>query len=144
MSYRDIRDAREGFVDMDMGDKIIHIESIIMGIAGFIVGIAFLDLGLVVSLIVGGMVAFVFPWLVGLFTIFAWIATIFFSLVWAVVGYFIGGALLGNSVIAGVLVAIIVFISSFFAHKVFAGLGFSSLTSHVINSVDEIASNTRK
>lgn len=144
MSYRNIRDAREGFVDMDMGDKIIHIESIIMGIGAFIIGIAFMDLGLVVSLVVGGLVAFVFPWLVGLFTIFAWIATIVFSLIWAIVGYFIGGALLGDSVIAGIIVAIIVFISSFFAHKVFAGLGFSSITSHVMNSVDEIASNTRK
>lgn len=67
------------------------------------------------------------PWLMGLIEVFAWIATVLFSLIWAVIGYFIGGAILGDSSIAGVIVAVVIFICSFFAHKVFAG--FSNIDS---------------
>lgn len=140
MSYQDIRDAREGFVDLDIGDKIVRIESFIVGVACFIGALA-LGMGFVVAIIAGGVVAFVLPWLIGLVEIFAWIATILFSLIWALIGYFIGGAILGDSPIAGGIIAVAIFIASFFAHKVFAGLGYSSLTKHVIDSIDQIRDN---
>ena len=142
MSYRNIRDAREGFVDMGAGDGLIKVESIILGIAIFIAGMARFGWGFTTALVVGLVVAFVFPWLTGLISIFAWFVTILFSLIWSVIGYFIGGAILGNSPIAGAIVALIVFIISFNLHKIFAGLGYSSVDSHVIDSLDEVADNT--
>ena len=141
MSYQDIRNAREGFVRSDIGDKLIRIEAFIVGLACFI-GLLALEMGFVIALITGVIVAFVLPWLVGLIEIFAWIATVVFSLVWAVIGYFIGGALLGDSPVAGVLVAVILFLCSFFAHKVFAGLGYSSTEKHVMDSLDQTVENT--
>ena len=142
MSYRNVRDAREGFVNMGAGDGLIRTESIILGIAIFIVGMTNYGWDFMVALVVGLVVAFVFPWLTGLISIFAWFVTIVFSLIWAVIGYFIGGAILGDSPIAGVIVALIVFIISFHLHKVYAGLGYSSVDRHVIDSLDETADNT--
>lgn len=144
MSYRDIRDAREGFVDMSVGDGIIKVESIILGIVAFIFGMTNLNLDFVVALLIGFVIAIVFPWLTGLIVAFAWFVTIVFSLAWAVVGYFIGGAILGDSPVAGAIVAIIAFIISFYLHKIFAGLGYTTVEKHVIDSVDEINENTRR
>lgn len=141
MGFNSIRNAREGFVDMSAGDKLIRIESIILGIAVFI-GMLCLHTGFFPALIVGALIMFLFPWLVGLIEVFAWIATIVFSLIWAVIGYFIGGALLGDSVIGGIIVAIIIFTGSFFLHKIFAGLGYHSVEKHVIDSIDSTRDNT--
>lgn len=142
MSFRNITDTREGFVNMRAGDKLIRIESIIMGIILFFAAIATFDMGFVKALILGIVVAVVFPWLTGLIESFAWIVTIVFSIIWAVVGYLVGGAILGDSAFAGAVIAIIVFIVSFFLHKIFAGLGYSSVEKHVINSMDTTANNT--
>lgn len=142
MSYRNIRNAREGFVDSGIGDGIIKTESIILGIAIFIFALVQMQASIISALIAGGVVAFIFPWLTGLIEIFAWIVTIVFSLIWAVLAYFIGGAIMGDSPIAGILAAILVFIVSFFVHKVFAGLGYSSVTKHILDTGDEIQNNT--
>ena len=142
MSYQDIRNTREGFVDSGIGDKIIKIESIILGIVVFILALTQMKTGFVTALVAGIVVAFVFPWLTGLIEIFAWFVTILFSLVWAFLAYFIGGAILGDSPVAGALVAIVVFIVSFFVHKVFAGLGYSSIQKHMLDSGDAIVENT--
>lgn len=141
MGFNNIRDAREGFVDMSAGDKLIGVESKILGIVTFI-GMLCLHTGFFPALIVGILVMFVFPWLVGLVEIIAWIAAIVFSLVWAIIGYFIGGALLGDSVLGGIVVAIIIFTASFFLHKIFGGLGYHSVEKHVIDSVDATRNNT--
>lgn len=141
MSYQDIRDTREGFVRSDIGDRLVRIEAFIVGVVCFI-GLLALHKGFGIALITGGVVAFVLPWLMGLIEVFAWIATVLFSLIWAVIGYFIGGAILGDSPIAGAIVAEVIFICSFFAHKVFAGLGYSSVERHVMDSIDQTRDNT--
>lgn len=141
MSYQDIRDAREGFVRSDIGDRLVRIEAFIMGVICFI-GLMALHKGFGIAVVTGVVVAFVLPWLMGLIEVFAWIATILFSLIWAVIGYFIGGAILGDSPVAGGIVAVLIFICSFFVHKVFAGLGYSSVEKHVMDSIDDTRDNT--
>lgn len=141
MSYQNIRDSREGFVRSDIGDKLVRIEAFIMGVVCFI-GLLTLHKGIGISIVAGVVIAFVLPWLMGLVQIFAWIATILFSLIWAVLGYFIGGAILGDSPVAGGIIAVLIFICSFFVHKVFAGLGYSSVEKHVMDSIDETRDNT--
>lgn len=142
MSYEDIRDTREGFVRMDVGDKLIGIESKFLAIVTLIVMWVALDTDFITALIAGVVVGFLFPWLVGLIGFFAWVVTIVFSLMWAVIGYFIAGALGGDSPIIGVIGAVIVFILSFFLHKVFAGLGYSSVEKHSMDAWDNTAANT--
>jgi len=139
--FNHIRDAREGFVDMSAGDKLLKVESIILGIVAFIYFIAKTEVGFFPSLIIAAVVAIVFPWLVGLIEIFAWIVTILFSIIWAVISYFIGGSLF-NSAFAGVLIALLVFTISFFLHKIFAGLNFSSITSIMVDSNMRTERNT--
>lgn len=140
MSYQDIRNTREGFVDSGAGDRIIRIESKIVAIVAFVLMLTYFEKGIIPALIAGVVVGFVFPWLVGLIEFFAWVATIVFSVIWAIIGYFLGGAVGGVAV--GVIVAIIIFIVSFFLHKVFAGLGYSSVTKHALDALDETRDNT--
>lgn len=142
MSYQNIRDTREGFVRSGIGDRLVRIEAVIVGIIGFCLCMFGFKTGFVTSLIVGVMIVIVLPWLMGLIEVFAWVVITVFSLVWAFAGYFIGGAILGDSPVAGAIVAILIFICSFFVHKVFAGLGYSSVEKHVIDSVDETRDNT--
>lgn len=140
MSYDDIRNAREGFVDMRAGDSLIRIESIILAVISFIAGLAYYKLGFVSALIVAVIVAGVFPWLAGLIKIFAWIIAILFSFLWAVIAYFIIGECIDAS--AGVVAALIVFIASFFMHKIFSGLGFASLEKIKLDSMRSTSQNT--
>lgn len=142
MSYQDIRNTREGFVDMGAGDKLIRIESKILAIVVFIVLLAYLKMGVGQALIAGVVVGFVFPWLVGLVEFFAWVATIIFSVIWAGIGYFIAGALGGDSPVIGAIGAIIIFVASFFLHKIFAGLGYSSVEKHALDAWDNTSDNT--
>lgn len=146
MSYQDIRDSREGFVNMGAGDKLIRIESKILAIITFILMLAYFKSGIISALIVAALIGGVFPWLVGLVKAFAWCAAVVFSLIWAVVGFFIGYLLAGimgiDTPIIGVLVAIIVFIVSFFLHKVFAGLGYSSVTKLELDAMQSTNANT--
>lgn len=142
MRYDNIRNTREGFVNMRSGDKLIHTESVILGIVAFFVALTQLDIGFVPSLITAAVVIFVFPMLAGLITAFAWFVAIVFSAIWAVVAYFIGGAILGDSPVAGALIAVVVFVISFFLHKIFSGLGYSSVDKHVMDSIDSAAANT--
>ena len=62
------------------------------------------------------------------------------------VGFFIGYLLAGimgiDTPIIGVLVAVIVFIVSFFLHKVFAGLGYSSVTKLELDAMQSTNANT--
>lgn len=141
MSYEDIRNTREGFVDMGAGDLLVKIESKIVGVVAFI-GLLCMQKGFFASLILGIIIGGAFPWLVGLVPGFAWIAITVFSLIWSVIGYFVGGAILGNSAIAGALVAIIIFVISFFLHKIFAGLGFSSVERIKLDAIKNIEKNT--
>lgn len=142
MSYQDIRNTREGFVDMGAGDKLIRIESKILAVLVFILMLAYFKMGIVSALIAGAVIGFVFPWLVGLVEFFAWVVTIVFSVVWAGIGYFIAGAIGGDSVAIGVIGAIIIFIASFFLHKIFAGLGYSSVEKHALDAWDNNSNNT--
>lgn len=137
MSYQDIRNTREGFVNADAGDKIVKFESRILGIVSFF---ALLIKGesFVFSLIVGILIFGVFPYLIGLVSVFGWIAAILFSGIWAFVGYFVIGALTNNNIGAGVVAAIIVFIISFFLHKIFSGLNFVSVEKRKIDVLDSI------
>ncbi len=127
---------------MGVGDKLIRFEAFVLGIAVFIIALVQMGWGIAAALVSGIVVAFVFPWLTGLIEVFAWFVAIVFSFIWAVIAYFIGGALLGDSAIAGILVAILVFVISFFLHKVFAGLGYSSVEKHIIDTGDQIQRNT--
>ncbi len=144
MSYQNIRDTREGFVNMGAGDRLIKIESKILAVVAFILMLAYFKMGIISALVVGLVVGFVFPWLVGLIEFFAWVATIAFSAVWAVVGYFLTGAIGGDSPVIGVIGAIIVFIVSFFLHKIFAGLGYSSVEKHALDAWDNTSNNTEQ
>ncbi|RKI41199.1 zinc-ribbon domain-containing protein [bacterium D16-51] len=142
MSYQTIRDTREGFVNMGAGDKLIKVESKLLAIVTLLVMWLALDTGFITALITGAVIAFLFPWLVGLIEFFAWVVAIVFSLIWAVGGYFLAGALGGDSPAIGVIGAIIVFIISFFLHKIFAGLGYSSVEKHSMDAWDNTAANT--
>lgn len=143
MSFQDIRDTREGFVRADIGDRLISIESKIIGVVAFFALWLGANQSFLVALVVAAVCIVVVPWLVGLISIFAWIVTIAFSLAWAIIGYFIGGAILGDSALAGAIVAIIVFVISFFLHKVFAGLGFNSVEKYALDTGEEIRDNTQ-
>lgn len=141
MSYNDIRNAREGFVDSAIGDSLIKTESIIIGIVAFI-ALLIKGSGFITALVVGVGCVFVVPIIIGLIPSVARFFGIAFSIIWAVIGYFLGGAILGDSWIAGGIIALIVFFISSFKHKVFAGLGYSSVTKHMLDSVDGIRDNT--
>ncbi len=123
-----IRDIREGFVDSDIGDKIMTIESIIIGVIGFFVSLLHFDFGFGKSAIIALVICVLIPCLVGLIEVCAIIFSIVFSLVWAVLGYFVG-AIITGSLLAGVLIALIIFVLSIFVHKVFAGIGYESVLS---------------
>ena len=47
MSYQDIRDSREGFVNMGAGDKLIRIESKILAVITFILMLAYFKSGII-------------------------------------------------------------------------------------------------
>lgn len=141
MSYQDIRNAREGFVDMGIGDNLIRWEARIIGVSAFIALLVY-NYGFVKALAVGLGCIVIVPVLIGLIPIVAWIFGIIFSIGWAFIAYFIGGAILGDSPIAGAVVAVFAFTCSLFMHKVFAGLGYSSVQKHVIDSIDETRNNT--
>ena len=105
MYFDFLRDTREGFVDMRIGDKLILVESIIIGVISFIV-MLINDYEFVVSLVVGLGCIVVVPTLVGLVPVIAWIVGIVFSLIWAVISYFIGDAILGDSPVAGGIMSV--------------------------------------
>lgn len=140
MSYQDIRNTREGLVRSDIGDKLIKIESQIVGIVAFITLLC-IHKGFKISLVCWAGISFILPWLVGLIPYFAWIMTIAFSIIWSIIGYFVGGALFGDSIIIGSLVAITIFLISVFAHRVFAGLGFASTEKIKLDSLRGIREN---
>ena len=141
MSYNDIRNAREGFVDMGIGDSLIKLESRILGIALFIVMLVY-DYGFVNALIAGLACMIVFPILIGLIPFLGWLFGIVFSVGWAVIGYLIGAIITEDNVIVGILVGVVAFIISIFKHKVFSGLGYTTITKHVMDSIDETRDNT--
>lgn len=142
MSFQNIRDTREGFVDMSTGDNLMKLEARSIGIAAFFALWLAAGVGFFPALVIGSVSCLVVPWLVGMIPAVAIVFSVVFSFAWAFIGYFIGGALLGDSVVAGILVAAIIFIISLFKHKVFAGIGYSSVEKHVIDSVDDIRQNT--
>ena len=111
MSYNDIRNAREGFVDMGIGDSLIKLESRILGIALFIVMLVY-DYGFVNALIAGIACMVVFPILIGLIPFLGWLFGIVFSVGWAVIGYLIGAIITEDIVIVGILVGVVAFIIS--------------------------------
>lgn len=80
MSYQDIRNAREGFVRSDIGDKLVRIEAFIVGVLCFS-GLIALGKSFGVAVFTGIVVSAILPWLMGLIPAFAWIAAIVFSLV---------------------------------------------------------------
>lgn len=140
MSYRHIRNLREGIVDMGAGDGIMKIESVLIGIVIFFYMLIGADAGFITSLIVGLLLIIVTPVIVGLIPVVAWIFAVIFSLIWAILAYFIAGALLGVG--AGVICALIALIISFYLHKIFGGLGYSSLTKIHMDSVQQTSANT--
>lgn len=123
-----IRDIREGFVDGDIGDRLVSIESKLIGIIGFFVSLIHFDFGLGKSAFIALMLCVLIPCLVGLVEIFAIIFSIAFSTIWAFLGYFVAAMITGSS-LAGILVALIVFVLCIFVHKVFAGIGYESILS---------------
>lgn len=142
MSYDDIRDAREGYVRGDFGDALIKIESVLIGIA---VGFAFLygvKLTPVQCIIIAILVMVVVPWLVGTITILAWIVAILFSLVWAAIGFVAGYFIFNHSYLIGIVTALVIFVLSFFCHKVFAGIGLQSARKFRDEALDDIRNNT--
>lgn len=142
MDYHDIRRTREGFVDMDAGDNLMRLEARIIGVVAFFALWLAMGIGFFSALVIGIACCVIVPWLVGLIESVAIVFSFIFSFVWAFLGYFIGGAILGDSPLAGAIVAIIIFMISMFQHKVFAGIGYSSVQKHVIDSVDDIRQNT--
>lgn len=142
--YRNIRNTREGFVPSNIGDGLINIESKLLGIVLFFLGIFWFKMGFIASIVLGIIIAWIFPWLVGLVTFFAWLVMIIFSIIWAILGYFIGGALLGNSPVAGAIIAIMALVSSVFAHRVFAGIGYVSEKKYVMDRIDSSANSLEK
>ena len=140
MNYQHIRNAREGFVDMRSGDKLIRLESRLIGIAFFFYMLIGADAGFATSLIAGLLLVLIVPWIVGLIPVIAMVFAVVFSVAWAVLVYFIVGAL--ANVPVGVICALIVLIMSFYLHKIFAGIGFSSITKILIDSVQQISENT--
>ena len=71
MSFQDIRDAREGFVRENIGDRLIKIESFVVGVIAFFVLAGYTEIGFLKSLIIGSVIAKVLPWLIGLLQKFA-------------------------------------------------------------------------
>ncbi|MCH5251291.1 MAG: hypothetical protein J1E98_15245 [Lachnospiraceae bacterium] len=142
MSYQRIRNTREGFVDMSAGDGLIKMESWLIGVVVFFYMLIGADAGFISSLIAGLLLVILVPWIVGLLPAVAMIFAICFSVAWAILVYFIAGALLG--VPAGVICALIVLIISFYLHKIFGGLGYSSLTKIHMDSVRQTSANTAK
>ncbi len=134
--YHNIRNIREGFVQSDTGDGLVRAESVIIGIVLFFLCLLYFKIGPAASAVLGIGIGGAFPYLIGLVKIFAWIAIAVFSVFWAIVGYFIGGAILGNSPAAGFVVAIMCFIFSVFAHKVFAGIGYVSKDKYVLDTME--------
>lgn len=145
MSFMDdIRDAREGYVRGDIGDALIAIESVLIGVAiGFLLyykaGISVLQ-----CIVIAIIVTAVIPWLVGTVPVVALIMGILFSLVWATVGFIVGCLIFDYSIIAGILAAVAVFAASFFCHKIFAGIGFVSSRKFMNDMLNDIRNNTKE
>ena len=142
--YDNLQDLREGFVSSRTGHKLVKAESIILGIVGFIVALMNTSVGFIGALLVGLVISLAFPALISFIPVLAWISGIVFSLLWAIIGYFIGGSLLGNSAAAGLIVAMIIFAVSLFSHRVFAGLGYVSVEKIKLDSLAETAQNSSK
>ena len=141
MSYQDIRDAREGFVRSDIGDGMIKVESVIIGIITFFLLINN-DMGFFKSLMIAILVIAVTPVLVGLIKPLAIVAAILFSIIWGYVGYVIGCLATNDNIFVGVIGFIILCSFSLLCHRVFSGLGFQSVEKHVIDSIDQTRDNT--
>lgn len=143
MSLENLRDNKEGFVSTGSGDRLIGFETKLIGIIAFFVCLLHYDKGFFISLLVGGFIMFIIPNLIMFIEFLAWPFIILFSVLWAFFSYNIGAMIFGDSSIAKLVIGIIVFIISFFSHKVSLNLGYSSVESHVINSIDDIKENTK-
>jgi len=140
MNYDDIRDMREGFVDMGEGDGLVKWETRIVAVIIFILSLTIWDCSFIKSLIIAIVFAVLFPILIGTIPILGKIAAVFFSIVWAAVGWFIGAAILGTGV--GIIAAILAGSGSFFCHRVFSGLGYASVEKIELDNLSQISSNT--
>ncbi|MGN0346333.1 MAG: zinc-ribbon domain-containing protein [Lachnospiraceae bacterium] len=142
MSFmEDIRDGREGYVRGNIGDRLVAVEAVIMGIAlGFFL---YFKAGMSIPqyIVIASIITVVIIWLVGNIPVIAWIVGILFSLVWAAVGFIIGSLIFDESIIAGILAAVVVFALSLFCHKVFAGIGYISRRKYLDDSLDDITGN---
>ena len=121
--FDDLRDMREGKIRADYGDRLVKIESWIIGAAIFAV-LATNKINMIVSAVIGIAFAIVFPILMSSFKTFAKVAGIILSVLWAFLGYAAGFLIFSGSVIAGLIVAVIVFALCYFAHRVFGKVGF--------------------
>lgn len=119
--------TRENFLKM-RGGKLISIEAYILAIAVFIILATVKNASPVVSLIIAGIVGFVFPILVGTFKSLAWLATTLFSLVWGFLTFVFVGAIANGSVLIGLLFGIAFFAISFWVHKNYSGLSFRGIS----------------
>lgn len=141
MSYQDIRDSKEGFVRGDIGDGFVRLECFFLGLGAFLGLWKGGVMNFIPSLAIGVIITNALPWLIGLIDIFAWIAAVVFSIVWAAVGGVLGYLIFEGSIIAAIMGAIFMFICSFFGHKVFAGIGYVSEKKTMIDSVTSMSSN---
>ncbi len=127
--FEDLRDIRNGKIRADFGDKVVKYESWLCAVVVF--GLLFTNgVNVGISIICGLAIGIVIPILMATIKIFAKIAAIIFSLIWA---YFAAAiaALISSFANDGAPIAIIVVIGaiigfaiSFFAHRVFAQIGF--------------------
>lgn len=121
---------RDNFLKM-RGGKLISIEAYVLGAIvffaiciknGWEVWSGFV--GLFAALIVG----FLFPILVGMFQSLAWLAAVFFSLIWAFVAFVFAAAMTESSIVVGLLAGVIFFALSFIAHKNYSGIRFQGIS----------------
>lgn len=119
--------TREKFIKM-RGGKLISVESVILGVAIFFVLLIVKSASPYLALAIAFGVGFVFPILIGVFKVLAWIAAIVFSLLWALMAGVLVGAIASNANLISVLIGIVIFAISLVIHKNYSGLTFQGIT----------------
>lgn len=136
-----LENTRNNFTKM-RGGKLILIESVILAFVVFFVMLIGKNASLLYSLGVAFAVGFVFPILVGIFKFVAWIAAVLFSLLWSILGFTFVGAIAGQSVLIGLVAAVIIFLISFTIHKNYSGLYFRDVSNKTYNTDNMVVNNS--
>ena len=112
---------RNSFTDKH-GGKLIHVESVILGL--LLLGLLeYNNCPLILVVLIPAIVVFVLPILIGVFQTLAVLTAVLFSLIWGFLALLFAGGLL-NSLPIGIFCGIAAYFISFRVHKNYSGIQF--------------------